>query len=78
MKTKSLVSTGQRDQHAMKRKREQIQTLNFLSVFSCCSNVLICWFRLQRFATGVRPLVGAHPKMGPVIFVCLYIFMAGI
>ena len=60
-----------------KKKREQTPTLNFLSVFSC-SNVLVCWFHLHRFVSGVRPLLRAHPKIGAVIFVCLYIFVAGV
>ena len=35
-------------------------------------------FYLHRFAFSVRPIFGAHTKMGEVIFVCLYIFMAGV
>ena len=35
----------------------------FFLVF-CCSNVLVHWFRLHRFAPYVRPLFVAHSKMG--------------
>ena len=41
MKTESAALAGQREQHAMRRKREQTQNLNFLSGISGCSSVFV-------------------------------------
>ena len=78
MKTEFLALAGQREQQVMRRKGEQTKTLKFLSVFSCSSNMLVCWFRLHRFVSGVGPLFGAHPKNGAVIFVLLYFIVADV
>ena len=45
------------------REREQTQTLNFPG-FLC-----VRWFRLHSCTSGVRPLLGAHSKIGFVVFV---------
>ena len=49
----------------------------FFLVFCCNANVLVCWFRLC-WVSDVRPLFGAHPKIRAVIFISLYIFVAGV
>ena len=59
----------------MRKKSEKTQTLNFLSVISCSSNVFGCCFRIHRIGSGLIPLFGAHTKIGAVIFV---IFAAGV
>ena len=54
----STALTRQRETTCHKAKeREQTQTLNFLSVFSCC---FVCWFCLDRFASIKRSLFGPH------------------
>ena len=73
MKAESSALAGQRKTNIMRRKREQTQTMNFLSVFSYSSNVFVCWFHLYGFAFGVKPFFRTHPKMGAAIFICPYI-----
>ena len=60
----------------MRGKCEQTHTLNFLSVFSCCSDVLVHWFFLHRFASCVRLFFGTHSKMQLVNF-CLSLHLRG-
>ena len=76
MKTKSPALAEQREQHVMKWKREKTQTLNFLSLLSCCSNVLSHCFGLHTFVSGVRTLYGAHSNMGAANLVYLHIVLA--
>ena len=78
MKTESFVLADKEKQHIMRRKSKQTQTLNFLSVFSCSSNMLIHLFHLHWFASGVRPLFEAHPKMGTATFVYLHIVLVSV
>ena len=61
----------------MKRERKQTQTSNFLA-FPYFSNILVLWIHLYCCMSGVRPLFGTHSKMGAAIFICIYIFMAGV
>ena len=66
MRAESPLLAGKR-KHVMRRKREQTQSLNFLSVFFWFSYMLVLWFHLHRFASGVRPLFG-----GPNFRLSLY------
>ena len=50
----------------------------FLLVFCGSPNVVVHWFCLHSCMSGVKPLFKVHPKMKAIIFVCLYIFMAGV
>ena len=49
-----------------------------MCAFSNCSNVLVHWFRLHLFASGVRLLFWSWHQNGgeAIIFVCLNIFLA--
>ena len=78
MKTELTALAGQRETKCNERKRKHTQTLNFLSVLSCSSNVLVCSLSHHRFASGVGPLFGAHFKIGAVIFVCLYAVLVSV
>ena len=40
--------------------------------------MLVHWFCLLRFASGIRPLFRAHPKMGAITFDYLHIFLASV
>ena len=42
------------------------------------SNVLVRWFRLHSFASGVRSLFGDHPKIGASAFDYLHIVLASL
>ena len=48
----------------------------FFLVFCCSSSMLVRWFCLHRFSSGVTLLFGAYSKMGASIFVCLYISLS--
>ena len=60
----------------MRRKREQTQALNFLSIFSC-PNVFVRWFCLHGFAFGVwGSFSELTPKWRPKFF-CLSLHLPG-
>ena len=72
MKVESTALAGQREticheERERERERERESRYRpwiFFLVFSCCSRILVRWFRLHSCAFGVRLIFGAHPKTG--------------
>ena len=73
MKAESPVLARQRECHE-EIKKGQTKTLNFLAG----SNVHVLWFHLHSCVSDMRPIFRAHPLTGAVIFISLYIFIAGV
>ena len=64
MKSESPALAWQRQQHITRWKREQMQTLNFLSVFSCSSKCLFASFVFTGSRLVWYPFSEAIPKWG--------------
>ena len=65
MKADSTALAGQRETRCYEKKERIDTDLEFSSGFPMVgSNVLVLWFRLHRFVSGVRLLFEAQPKIG--------------
>ena len=61
------------------RERESRHRLwIFFLVFCCSSIMLVHWFHLSSCASCVKPLFGAHPKMGAVTFDYLHMIRTSV
>ncbi len=62
----------------MRRKWAQTQTLKFLPGFRWQFEHACSMFFSSQVHVSMRPLFGVHSKIWTAIFVCLYIFLAGV
>ena len=59
MKTESPALAEQRETRCHDEKESRDGPWIFFLLFCCRSKVLVRWFRLHRFASGVRPLISS-------------------
>ena len=78
MKTESPALARQRDITYHEEKEDRERPWIFLLVLFCSFNKPFYWFLLHRCTSGVRPLFGAHPKMGTTAFDYLHIVLANV